>query len=634
MKRIIPLSTQLANQIAAGEVIERPSSVVKELLENSLDAGADRIDVVIKDGGTQLIRIVDNGAGIHPDDLKLAVHPHATSKIDTVEDLDSLNTMGFRGEALASIAAISRFQLASRQHSEQQAWALCRDAGDEQYLVQPSSNPPGTCIEVKELFYNTPARRRFLRADKTEFVHIENTVKRFVMGAFHVTLSLSHNDRLLRRYLSVQNPKSEQQRLSDIFGKSFVHCSVNLDFAVGPYHLRGWISEPELHRSSSDAQYFYVNGRIVRDKFLNHAVKEAYGERLPTGRFPSYALYLTMPSTDVDVNVHPMKSEVRFRHARDVHDMVVQGLSASLEQRSSDSKMAQRRVQEEVKRYTKTGLFDSPEENSRSTTVGPKMESSQLNKQQKNWQPSVSEYHFANLKTSPEIADRPPENHAFSRELHGTSKSQRRCSVESTHSIRAEAEISDANSNNIIDFDPNLHWLGAHYFWCLDGEERGILDGSACVVSTLEQSWPKTLAHQSIKPFLIPITYPTKAGRDDKLMPNDAPDTLVHELANWGIKARYDSEAILILAAPKLFKAWTLPIDRLLQLLAEHRWLIEDHLFQKFFRLAVEEGLMKEPNVMQGVVRDCLREATRPLPRNWFRRADTPSLRAWFQSEY
>lgn len=328
-RRIHSLPVQLANQIAAGEVVERPASVVKELLENSIDAGADQIELEVEQGGTRLIRVVDNGRGIHRDDLPLALAPHATSKVYSQQDLEQIASLGFRGEALASIASVSRFKLASRLQGEEPGWELQCGTGCTGE-PQPSPIPGGTVVEVRELFYNTPARRKFLRTERTEFLHIEEVLKRLALSRFDIAFTLLHNGRQQLRLRPALSAAQQARRVAEVMGRGFVQQALQLSFEGAGMRLWGWLARPEASRAQADNQYFYLNGRIIRDKLISHAVRQAHQSVLEPGRYPAYALYLEVDPRQVDVNVHPTKHEVRFRESRLVHDFISRALLDAL----------------------------------------------------------------------------------------------------------------------------------------------------------------------------------------------------------------------------------------------------------------------------------------------------------------
>ncbi len=323
MSRIKQLNSRLANQIAAGEVVERPASVVKELLENSLDAASTRIDVSIESGGTRLIKVRDNGEGIEKDDLLLSMSRHATSKISTASDLEAVTTLGFRGEALASIASISRLKLTSNvQESSTAGWSVSTGTAETALETMPAAHPRGTTVEVNDLFYNTPARRKFLRTERTEYQKIDEVMRKISLSHPSVTLTLSHNGKLLRQYSACETAEDERRRIANVFGQSFVDNAFYFEEENHGMRLWGWVALPTFSRSQSDQQFFFVNDRIIRDKLITHAVRQAYADVLYHGRQPVFALFFRVDPKLVDVNVHPTKHEVRFRDSRSVHDFI------------------------------------------------------------------------------------------------------------------------------------------------------------------------------------------------------------------------------------------------------------------------------------------------------------------------
>lgn len=327
--RVLP--TELINQIAAGEVIERPSSVVKELVENSLDAGASRIEVDIEAGGARLIRVRDDGGGIHVDELPLAVASHATSKIGSFDDLEHVASMGFRGEALASVSSVSRFALTSRVRGQESAFCIEVDSGRLQ-AARPAQHPQGTSVEVRDLFYNVPARRKFLRAERTEFAHIDDLLKSLALARGSVEFRLSHNGKPVRVWKAARDEQAALQRVAEVLGEEFPAQSLRIDHAMAGLHLSGWVGLPTASRAQADSQYFYVNGRLVRDRIVAHAVRQAYADVLFHGRHAAFVLYLELDPAGVDVNVHPAKHEVRFREQRLVHDFLFRTLHEALAQ--------------------------------------------------------------------------------------------------------------------------------------------------------------------------------------------------------------------------------------------------------------------------------------------------------------
>jgi DNA mismatch repair protein MutL len=328
------LPDTLINQIAAGEVVERPASVVKELVENALDAGARRVDIDLEEGGVRLVRVRDDGDGIDPADLPLAVARHATSKIASLDDLEAVATLGFRGEALPSIASVSRFSLASR-HASQVHGAVLEVEGGRVGSVVPNAHPRGTTVEVRDLFFNVPARRKFLRAERTELSHIEEWLRSLALARPDVELRVAHNGRATRRWRALDllddaATLAAPERLLETLGDDFAQNALRVDHSGAGLRLHGWIARPTYNRAATDQQYLYVNGRSVRDRNIAHAVRQAYSDVLFHGRHPAYVLFLELDPRGVDVNVHPAKHEVRFRESRLVHDFTYRTLQEAL----------------------------------------------------------------------------------------------------------------------------------------------------------------------------------------------------------------------------------------------------------------------------------------------------------------
>ena len=331
VNRIKSLDARLANQIAAGEVVERPASVVKEALENSIDAGATRIEIDIDAGGSKLIRIRDNGAGIQSDDLSLALARHATSKIVSIDDLEAVATLGFRGEALASIASVARLSLTSNSDTNpSDGMSATSEGRDMTVSLKPAPHPRGTSLEVRDLFYNTPARRKFLRTEKTEFGHIEEVVKRQALSRPDIAFQLRHNGRSILNLVACPEGQSVAHRVVGVCGQPFMEQAVSVERVAGDLALRGWVGLPTFSRSQTDLQYFFVNGRVIRDKLVAHAIKQAYRDVLFHGRHPAFVLFLDLDPARVDVNVHPTKHEVRFRDGREIHGFIFSTLNRAL----------------------------------------------------------------------------------------------------------------------------------------------------------------------------------------------------------------------------------------------------------------------------------------------------------------
>ena len=345
------LSPQLANQIAAGEVVERPASVVKELVENSLDAGANKIQIDIENGGANLIRIRDNGCGIPKEELSLALARHATSKIADLDDLEAILSLGFRGEALASISSVSRLTLTSRTAEQTEAWQVYAQGRDMETTIKPASHPVGTTVEVANLFFNTPARRKFLRTDKTEFAHIDEVIRRIALTKFNTAFTLTHNGKIIRQYRQAEDLNQQLKRVAAICGDDFVKNALRIDWKHDDLYLSGWVATPNFSRTQNDLSYCYINGRMVRDKVVNHAIRQAYAQYLPTDAYPAFVLFIDLNPHDVDVNVHPTKHEVRFHQQRLIHDFIYEGISHALNN------------QEQLNWHTEQSAVENHEEN-------------------------------------------------------------------------------------------------------------------------------------------------------------------------------------------------------------------------------------------------------------------------------
>lgn len=350
--RIQLLSPRLANQIAAGEVVERPASVAKELLENSLDSGARRIDVEVEQGGVKLLRVRDDGSGISADDLPLALARHATSKIRELEDLEGVLSLGFRGEALASISSVARLTLTSRTASATEAWQVETEGRDMTPRVQPAAHPVGTSVEVRDLFFNTPARRKFLKAEKTEFDHLQEVIRRLALARFDVGFHLRHNGKSIFSLHEAHDETARARRVGAICGPGFMEQALPIDVERNGLRLWGWVGLPTFSRSQADLQYFFVNGRAVRDKLVAHAVRQAYRDVLFNGRHPTFVLFLELEPNGVDVNVHPTKHEVRFREGRSVHDFLYGTLHRALADVRPEDQLAAPAAVPEVVRAT------------------------------------------------------------------------------------------------------------------------------------------------------------------------------------------------------------------------------------------------------------------------------------------
>ncbi len=324
------LPPHLVNQIAAGEVVERPASVVKELLENAIDAGSTKVEIDIEQGGVKRIRIRDNGKGIPKDELSLALSRHATSKIASLDDLEHVASLGFRGEALPSIASVSRMTVSSKTEGSDQGWALTDDGQENFSEPEPVAHAKGTTIDVRDLFYNVPARRKFLKTENTEFKHLADVVKKLSLSNFQIGITLRHGQRSVLTLQPAKDRMSADRRVAEVCGPAFMEQSLYLDYEAAGLKLWGWVGLPTFSRSQADLQYFYVNGRMIRDRLVTHAVRQGYKDVLYHGRHPAYVLFLEMPPEKVDVNAHPTKHEVRFREGRLVHDFLYRTLHKAL----------------------------------------------------------------------------------------------------------------------------------------------------------------------------------------------------------------------------------------------------------------------------------------------------------------
>jgi DNA mismatch repair protein MutL len=366
MGKIALLSQRLANQIAAGEVVERPASVAKELVENALDADASQIDIDIELGGTKLLRVRDNGTGMDKADLALSLSRHATSKIFDLDDLEQISSLGFRGEALASVSSVSRLTISSKQaqSDEDNAWKVEAQGQDMETVISPAAHPQGTTVEVRDLFFNTPARKKFLRTEKTEFARIDEVIKRLALSRFDVSFNLRHNQRAIHNLHCASSDAEKQRRVALVCGPTFVENSVVIDIEGPGLRLWGWVSLPTFSRSQPDLQYFYVNGRVIRDKLVSHAVKQAYRDVLFHGRHPAFVLYLELDPSKVDVNVHPTKHEVRFRDSRLVHDFLFGSLHRALAEVTPDTQLQNRDQQQTSQPFSSSTSANNESPNS------------------------------------------------------------------------------------------------------------------------------------------------------------------------------------------------------------------------------------------------------------------------------
>ncbi|MEE9345638.1 MAG: DNA mismatch repair endonuclease MutL [Methylococcales bacterium] len=531
------LPPQLVNQIAAGEVVERPASVLKELIENSIDAGATQISITVEQGGIALMSVRDNGCGIFKDQLGLALSRHATSKISSVNDLQAISTMGFRGEALPSISSVSKLSLTSRTCDSASAWQVTADGTEQAVDPRPESLAQGTYIEVRDLFYNIPARRKFLKAERTEFSHIQSLIRKLALSHFHIGFDLSHNQREIFSLPPANDQAAEEQRIAGFLGKSFIDNALLLDFQSTGLHLRGWIGLPTYSRGQADQQLFYINRRLVRDKLLTHAVRQAYQDVLFHGRFPVFVLYLEMDPALVDVNAHPAKLEVRFRESRTVHDFVVQSVNNAL--------------QEVRPVAAKTAQQDNPQStqpadavNSEATHHVAELEATYQAPRQYNL-PLETPGHSAFFQSSNEAAE-PTSRSSISRAIQSTE-----------HNIRDNASVNDHFQSQQADIDqsddavPVLGFALAHLhnIYILAESRNGLIlvDAHAgherIVYEKLKQQHDSD--NIAVQPLLIPVSVNVSQQEADLL------EQQLTELVQVGLEIeRLGPEQLLVRSVP------------------------------------------------------------------------------------
>ena len=405
------LPARLANQIAAGEVVERPASVIKELVENSLDAGATNINIEVDKGGVKRIRITDNGSGIVKDELTLALSRHATSKIKDLHDLEAIASLGFRGEALASISSVARLTLTSKPQAQATAWQASAQGRDMAVTIKPAAHPDGTTIEVVDLFFNTPARRKFLRTEKTEFTHIDEVIRRIALARFDVTFTLIHNSKLIRQYRAATTDAQNAKRVAMVCGQKFVDNAIEVNCQHDDMTFSGWIAKPSFARTQNDLCYSYVNGRMMRDKLINHAIRQAYADLLAPETYPAFVLFLTLDHRDVDVNVHPAKHEVRFHQSRYVHDFIYSVCHTALMENNQHDELNQTdafRYAANQKQSAQSGASANPVQYARPDYVQPLKQISEhkINESMPNARGRANEY-----SSSPSINKTAIENY-------------------------------------------------------------------------------------------------------------------------------------------------------------------------------------------------------------------------------
>lgn len=509
------LPARLANQIAAGEVVERPASVVKELVENCLDAGATTIKIEIEKGGAKRIKISDNGSGIVKDELTLALSRHATSKIKDLHDLEGISSLGFRGEALASISSVSRLTLTSKPAEQESAWQACAQGRDMAVTILPAAHSDGTTIDVLDLFFNTPARRKFLRTEKTEFTHIDEVIKRIALARFDVSFVLSHNGKIIRQYRAATNKQQYEKRVAQVCGQAFVDNALYLDCEHESLHLHGWMATPDYCRKQNDLCYSYVNGRMMRDKLINHAIRQAYSDSLPAETYPAFVLFLTLNVKEVDVNVHPAKHEVRFHQSRYVHDFIFSVCQQTLASQyralaSENTEQASTTVQPYSAREQ---VYVNPirqvhEASNNNYAVSA---TSRHGQGQVNRQASQTYQNLMTPLTESQISDEPHELTSIDSDNVGSEELNRQTSIETN---------SKTHVKWLTFIEPN------YVLFELEQEIRLISIvkiAELLTINSLQQQWDKGLVSQ---PLLLPIKFELSA--DDSALVRKYQEKLTH----------------------------------------------------------------------------------------------------------
>jgi DNA mismatch repair protein MutL len=550
MTQIQKLSPRLANQIAAGEVVERPASVVKELLENALDAGGKKISVLVEAGGTKRILIRDDGVGMEKDDLPLSLSRHATSKITTLDDLEAVATLGFRGEALASISSVSRLLMTSKIEGAEQAWQAETEGREMQTKLSPAAHNRGTSVDVRDLFFNTPARRKFLRTEKTEFNHLEEVVKRQALGRFDVGFDLSHNGKTVHSLRQAITLRDKEQRVASLCGKPFMEHAVEIDTDASGLKLWGWVALPTFSRSQADLQYFYVNGRVIRDRLVTHAVKQAYKDVLYHGRHPAFVLYLELDPALVDVNVHPTKHEVRFRDGRLVHDFIFRRLHKALADLRPDEYMpgsSESRMQENDTVHAQSGLAAQPGFSSQAAMPLPAT-------------PGLSTvYPTDRSGSSPASAHQVSESLQAYNRLYGVQSKPGAPSVGEGSVDRSAVFETPESVNPALDFkDPSQYPLGfaiaqLHGVYILSQAAQGmiIVDMHAAHERITYERMKNDFYSSGIKaqPLLVPMSI--SVSQKEALLAEDLAD----ELMRFGLGVeRGGSESIVIRQVPVILQ--------------------------------------------------------------------------------
>ncbi len=549
------LPARLANQIAAGEVVERPASVVKELVENSLDAGATKIDIELSKGGSKLIRIRDNGCGVVKDELTLALSRHATSKIDSLDDLEAISSLGFRGEALASISSVSRLTLTSRTATQSEAWSAYAEGRDMAVKLEPAAHPMGTTVEVVDLFFNTPARKKFLRTEKTEFSHIDELIKRIALSRMDVSFILRHNGKVVRQYRAAKNAQQTEKRLQAVCGAQFVRHMVAVEVEHQGLKLSGWLTTPQGARPTNDLQFCYVNGRMMKDKLINHAIRQSYENTLSPEQYAAFVIYIELDPTQVDVNVHPAKHEVRFHQARLVHDFIYQGLSDALAQ--TEQVVATPRTESafhnsEPSESLAMEVDNAPSTKSASRPSYPNQYQPDSAQPQKVSEPSVTDWRTKPAKPRGEQSSQPVSKQYLKayQELMTTPEQPTDAAAPNRQVVEAEPKVTQSQVAEInyshARIDKSLAVVDQRYLLVLIDEVPAMLD-----LSFLE--WLKVYAqlggaHESDSPKSQPLLIPLKVPLDTSQL--KALEGALPSLQTLGFGFNITPKAVMVMSVP------------------------------------------------------------------------------------
>lgn len=569
------LSAQLANQIAAGEVVERPASVVKELVENSLDAEATRIHIEIDQGGQKRILIRDDGKGIVKDELRLALSRHATSKISDINDLENIVSMGFRGEALASISSVSRLQLTSKPSEQSEAWQACAEGPNMEVQVLPAAHPDGTSIEVLDLFFNTPARRKFLRSGKTELQHIENIVKRLALTRKDVQFTLVHNNKQIFKYMACNNLA---KRVEQVCGKSILEGAVPVDYSFENIRIKGWCSGLGVGGATRDNQYTFVNGRMMRDKLLSHAIRQAFEDTLAPQTFPNYVLFVSVPADQIDVNVHPAKHEVRFHQARKVHDIVFKAItdaqSASFHAEQSmnegDAKNASKpQILEPTEALHNYGNHDYIQPLEQATRQGYSNEAREALPFPSARTQSIGQARFSPYRGESVSAAEKQANHDFYQSVHNQSEGNDSSPKNSRTNTHTDLNTSTLNASSCALLQNQLIFI--------QGDELKSLHLQCILSAYLQERMDQSSASQ---PLLMPVSI----GQNEKWKKSDL-ENVCECLLAIGVLVDAKSQKVILKQVPSTLRQlpWSGVFPAVFEGLVSNKDLLSNENFSRLF---------------------------------------------------